>query len=194
MNAKLQISKRLKLVLQAQGLSIKQFSKDSGIPYRTVQDYLAGKRNPGVDHLVKLHEFGVDLVWLLTGDIDGAIKLEFPAFSSQVGLLVADKELGSAFFEACIDIVHQLNVEHLNASGEPMKPLEIFSCIWKCFELVSNIADKHSEKLVKAKHNGWTSKEITDLVVSPARELLLQKMRDIDTPDQPARGGEVVSQ
>jgi hypothetical protein len=90
--------------------------------------------------------------------------------------------------------VHRLNVDHLSASGEPMKPLEIFSCVWKCFELVSNIADKHSEQLVKAKNNGWTNKEITDLVVSPARELLLQKMRDIDTLDQSVRGGEVVSQ
>ena len=38
------------------------------IPYRTLQNYLLNKRSPNVDALKKLHNNGLDITWLVTGD------------------------------------------------------------------------------------------------------------------------------
>ena len=44
------------------------FAAAVGIPYRTLQDQIAGKCEPGAESLVKLYNARVNVVWLLTGE------------------------------------------------------------------------------------------------------------------------------
>lgn len=69
------VSYRLRLFIAFTGQSIRQFSVETGIPYRTLQDYLAGKRLPGAEHLARMNESGVDLNWL----INPSLELTFAA-------------------------------------------------------------------------------------------------------------------
>ena len=70
---------RLKLLIEKLGLSIKDFAKATGIPYRTVQYYLSGKTIPGADKLEKMcAKFGININWLLTGEGEMFIKKEKP--------------------------------------------------------------------------------------------------------------------
>ena len=63
------ISKRLKQVIEDKNLNIKAFSEISGIPYRSVQNYLRNEREPNVEALIKLKEtMNIDINWLLTGE------------------------------------------------------------------------------------------------------------------------------
>jgi len=69
------ISKRLKILIDLLGLSLKDFSRKTGIPYPTLLDYLADKRTPGGDNLQKIAmQLHVNLNWLLTGEGEPFIK------------------------------------------------------------------------------------------------------------------------
>lgn len=50
------MSFRLKQVIESNNLNIREFSELSGIPYRSVQNYLCHEREPNVEALAKLKE------------------------------------------------------------------------------------------------------------------------------------------
>ncbi|RDE71933.1 XRE family transcriptional regulator [Haemophilus sputorum] len=63
------ISERLKQIIESKKLNIKEFSELSGIPYRSVQNYLRNEREPNVEALMKLHtQLGINLNWLVSGN------------------------------------------------------------------------------------------------------------------------------
>lgn len=63
------ISERLKQVIEDKNLNIKAFSETSGIPYRSIQNYLRNEREPNVEALIRLKEaINIDINWLLTGE------------------------------------------------------------------------------------------------------------------------------
>lgn len=60
---------RLKEVLKDQDLTIKEVSKRCDIPYRTLQNYLLGEREPNAKALATIGtQLGISLDWLLTGE------------------------------------------------------------------------------------------------------------------------------
>jgi len=63
------ISARLRSVIDDRGLSIKEASEVVGIPYRTLQNYLLGEREPNAKAMAAIRtHLGISLDWLLTGD------------------------------------------------------------------------------------------------------------------------------
>jgi len=62
------IAQRLKKIISNKNKTLKDFSKESNIPYTTLQKYIAGERKPGADALTKIHtQLGTSTDWLLTG-------------------------------------------------------------------------------------------------------------------------------
>ncbi|URL01035.1 helix-turn-helix transcriptional regulator [Avibacterium sp. 20-126] len=83
------ISDRLKQVMDAKNLNIKAFSEASEIPYRSVQNYLREEREPNVDALLKVsRSLNVNINWLLTGE--GEMFLSSIGISQQEEELLAD--------------------------------------------------------------------------------------------------------
>ncbi|TWC15730.1 helix-turn-helix protein [Pseudomonas sp. SJZ085] len=63
------ISERLRSVLDAKGLSIKQAADIIGIPYRTLQNYLLDEREPNAKAMSAFRtHLGISVDWLLTGE------------------------------------------------------------------------------------------------------------------------------
>jgi len=63
------INERLKILIDLLGLSLKDFSSKTGIPYPTLQHYLSGRSEPGAENLQKIViQFDVNINWLLTGE------------------------------------------------------------------------------------------------------------------------------
>lgn len=60
-------SERLRLELSARGVLIVEFARQTGLPYRTIQNHLVGTRSPGMPHLLAYARAGIDLNWLVTG-------------------------------------------------------------------------------------------------------------------------------
>ncbi|MGR9014143.1 MAG: helix-turn-helix domain-containing protein [Gammaproteobacteria bacterium] len=61
------IGKRLRQAIDTSGLNVTEFSVSTGIPYRTLQQYLADNRAPAAEALTKICEqSSIDINWLLT--------------------------------------------------------------------------------------------------------------------------------
>lgn len=63
------INLRIRSALDALNLKISEASEQSGVPYRTLQNYLDGSRQPKAENLGLLcTRLGINASWLLTGD------------------------------------------------------------------------------------------------------------------------------
>lgn len=72
------LAERLRSGIEICGLNITQASEKTGIPYRSLQNYLHGDREPKADALAQIHAgLGISIDWLLTGK--GAPRREEPA-------------------------------------------------------------------------------------------------------------------
>ncbi|MFE0754288.1 helix-turn-helix domain-containing protein [Inquilinus sp. NPDC058860] len=70
-NAQSSIGERLRLAIKAGRETYAEFSERTGIPYRTLQNYLRNEREPNAASLAKIREATeVNLNWLLTGEGD----------------------------------------------------------------------------------------------------------------------------
>lgn len=62
------INARIKASIDHKYQTLKEFSKDSGVQYRTIQYYLSGDRKIPAAFIVLLHDkIGVSVEWLMTG-------------------------------------------------------------------------------------------------------------------------------
>ncbi|WP_167524248.1 helix-turn-helix domain-containing protein [Pseudomonas haemolytica] len=76
------ISARLRSVIDDRGMSIKEASEVVGIPYRTLQNYLLGEREPNAKAMAAIRtHLGISLDWLLTGE--GNMAVDVSAASSE---------------------------------------------------------------------------------------------------------------
>jgi len=63
------IAARLRSVIDDRGMSIREASEAVGIPYRTLQNYLLGEREPNAKAMAAIRtHLGISLDWLLTGE------------------------------------------------------------------------------------------------------------------------------
>jgi transcriptional regulator with XRE-family HTH domain len=63
------IGQRLRDSIKVNNMSLKDFSDKTGIPYRTLQQYVADEIFPGGEALKKIHaELGISTDWLLSGE------------------------------------------------------------------------------------------------------------------------------
>jgi len=64
----MRVNDRLKKVLNILNISIKELSKSTNIPYRTMQDYIAGKRNISIEAVLKIcTQYGIKADYLICG-------------------------------------------------------------------------------------------------------------------------------
>lgn len=79
---KMSIAARLRSVIDDRGMSIKEASEVVGIPYRTLQNYLLGEREPNAKAMAAIRtHLGISLDWLLTGE--GSMFLGVSTASSE---------------------------------------------------------------------------------------------------------------
>lgn len=67
-NTQMRISERLKLVCEHKNWKIKEFAELTGLPYRTMQGYIGGEREPNTEGMTAIAKVGVNLNWLVSGE------------------------------------------------------------------------------------------------------------------------------
>jgi len=91
------------------------------VPYRTLQDYLAGRRMPGAEHLQRIAATGiVDMTWLLTGRrLAGAPWEEAVGSTALAG---ADIELLRSVMARALTDVDAYADRFFRRTGTPLRP------------------------------------------------------------------------
>lgn len=86
------VTERLKIAVdKVTNGNLKEFSKRAGIPYRTLQSYVADEREPGASKLLKIAtQLYISIDWLLTGE--GEMYRQAEAVKAEAGS-VAEKIL-----------------------------------------------------------------------------------------------------
>lgn len=118
-NAYIRVSGRLRDELSRKGVSLRELSDFSDVPYRTLQEYVADKRAPGADALLRMcAALRVNPLWLLTG----LGKRELQVEPGQ-GLILRKTDLvavdGLAIDEAsCEDALYQETILSKGRGGE----------------------------------------------------------------------------
>ncbi|AKO31326.1 XRE family transcriptional regulator [[Haemophilus] ducreyi] len=64
----MRISERLRLICEHNHWKIKDFSELTGLPYRTIQGYIGGEREPNAEGMTAIAKVGVNLNWLVSGE------------------------------------------------------------------------------------------------------------------------------
>ncbi|HHT7633028.1 helix-turn-helix domain-containing protein [Pasteurella multocida] len=62
------ISERLKQICELKNWRIKDFAEMTGLPYRTMQGYIGGEREPNAEGMAAIAKAGVNLNWLVSGE------------------------------------------------------------------------------------------------------------------------------
>lgn len=61
------ISERLKQICELKNWRIKDFAETTGLPYRTMQGYIGGEREPNAEGMTAIAKVGINLNWLVSG-------------------------------------------------------------------------------------------------------------------------------
>ncbi|WP_156839891.1 helix-turn-helix domain-containing protein [Novosphingobium aquimarinum] len=69
---------RLRASIEGRGLSLAAFSRQCGVPYRSLQDYVSGKSRPGFEQLMKFSNAGLDVDFILTGKTKDGVIVSLP--------------------------------------------------------------------------------------------------------------------
>ena len=73
------IGTRLRRTVDSRGMSLKDLHRVSGVPYRSLQNYVSDRQKPGAEALLKIREaLHVNIDWLLTGDGDKFLPVSEP--------------------------------------------------------------------------------------------------------------------
>ena len=115
---------RLRKYIEVKGMTITDFAKSFGIPYRSVHEYLSDKRKPGAEHLEKMIHGGIDIEWLLIGNNKLIISFDFSDYASQFkpieGIAACNRDISGILLDAAVTIVDRFamdNPSHVTKLG-----------------------------------------------------------------------------
>lgn len=124
---------RIRSVMRAQRISIRQLSKDTAIPYRSLQNYFSGIHSMPIDVLQKIcSTLGVSADWVLYG----IVKLS-------VGLLAKsiDYSIGNILVEPSFDEEGNLGFSHADPTHVVLTGAERWRTVQTAAILISSAYD-----------------------------------------------------
>lgn len=124
------IGDRLRRFIAYNGMTIRELSYRSGIPYRTLQDHITDLRSPGVQHLLKLAAIGIDVHWLVTGKVRPPLKCDYPGedwpeLAEQIGAF--PPTLLTDLYDLAFVSTDAFAVRYQQRHGTPLTVQEAFS-------------------------------------------------------------------
>lgn len=117
-------SERLRKGIEMAGVNITQASELTGIPYRSLQNYLQGDREPKAEALARIKAgLGISVDWLLTGDGSPLGVSEGPPERGYGAGLSSGEEAVLAVYRA-LDSEAQREIQAVAAEKKRLREIE----------------------------------------------------------------------
>jgi len=199
------LGSRLRSFITLNGLSVRELEKRTGIPYRSLHEYLSDKRKPGADHLAKMPTVGIDVEWLLTGEVkpglkfkitadrDDTVNLDFDLSNSEgllpvTGSMCADLTFSEKIVRDAIELVNEL-IEQNPTAFSLMGVQGCVTSVWVVFSAYMSLIERHEEHFIKARDTDYPVEKIAEILFGPVREKMKAILMDRAKELAQSRGG-----
>jgi transcriptional regulator with XRE-family HTH domain len=171
------IGHRLRRLLGLRGQSIREFSDATGIPYRTLQDYLGDKSKPGAEQLARIASAGIDVNLLLSGKARRfGYLLEIPApADDEVYYILGDMEVLNAIDRKAKEAITGLLKEHLK-DGEKLSFEELLAAYLRLFMLLADVFARSSPPINEARKAGMSVARLIDSILDASAQIAAAKL------------------
>ena len=134
-NRQLTIGQRLHRAIWFRGWTIAELARKASIPYATLQGYLGDKRLPGAKHLAALANVGMNVEWLLTGELRGPRGMSpHPDWGgSWESGLFGDAWFLEELVRGILPRVDEFHARHHEKTGELLKCAELDAVLGEFF-------------------------------------------------------------
>jgi len=171
------VGTRLRRLLRLRGQSIREFSEAAGIPYRTLQDYLAGKAKPGADQLARIAGAGIDVNFLLNGKARrmGVWIPDDAPPDDETYYVLADAEVINAVNRKAKDILNGLLQEHLKP-GDDLTFDALFDAYLSLSIRLLEIFARTNPPLEEARKAGMSVKQVIDSILDATAQIIATRL------------------
>lgn len=173
------LADRLRRYIAFNGMTIREFEKTSGIPYRTLQDYLSDKRKPGADHLTRLAEIGVDVNWLLTGKLRDTIlrgTVNNSLGEEDTNIVGADTELLLGIIDKAHELTERFKKVYSDKTEKELDVRTILGILAEYTRAMLTTAAAMAKNLEELREKGVSRDIVIDILSSPFGEDFDRKM------------------
>lgn len=169
------VGERIRRVIAARGQSLKAFSDQSGIPYRSLQDYVAGKNRPGFDQLQRMAVTGVDISYLLTGEYGGTALRAFAQSVDKAVLLSSDREVAKLVFNGAIAAADNVNETRISNGSGHMSAQDILDTLQYALSLAVKVSSEMDDELCNLRKRGVSASAVTSVILEAVSAALLKR-------------------
>lgn len=169
---------RLRGIIEARGQTLRGFSDETGIKYRSLQEYVAGNSTPGYEQLQKMSEVGVDIMYLLHGVHSSAMMQNLSPKAAKSGLLASDIEVTDHIINRLMNIIDHANQDYLKSHNSPMSLKQMMYIYKYGMSCIYDIIPKMEENLIGLRQSGVSAKAVTDIVIDVAESHIQSKINE----------------
>lgn len=177
-NEGLDIGGRLRTLLELRGESLTRFAERSGVPYRTLQNHVAGKIKPSAEQLARFADAGIDLNFLLTGKrfrFKSAIP-DNTDYPEEAYYMFSDPEITKAIEEKAREIVE----EFLKSSfivGQAVSFQDLLDQYGNYIRHLAGALLKAQSIFADAKKHGMSVEGVAQTIMAISLERLAEEVR-----------------
>jgi transcriptional regulator with XRE-family HTH domain len=166
------VGSRLRAAISARGETLKSFSDRSGIPYRSLQEYVAGKNKPGFEQLQKIAASGVDVGFLLTGTYSGHFLKVFSEGAKHSLLLSSDSEFAKLIYEGLLAAIDDLNLAAVAREGGPLTVQRITELLSYGLSMALAVVAEMEQPLADLRARGVSAPAVASIVLEAVAKKL----------------------
>ena len=174
------LSERLKLFLEIRGLSAGEFAAETGVPDRTLRNYLGRKSRPGADQLARMAAAGLDVNWLLTGSLRGGLGALFlTPPTEREGVVAADAHLHGLALQEAFAAADGYIKRRRAGGGTPLTAYQTYLVVAWYLQLIVTWAAKSIDLIKKCQGSVSSPELLREILVMPLTSDLYDRVDSV---------------
>ena len=166
------LGRRLRGVIAFRKQSIASFAAHASIPYKTLQNYLADKRKPAADHLIRLDRVRIDILWLLTGQCAPPLGDYLPLGKEQPLAVFGEREFAESLIWQAALAADQFHLRYHEKTSELLRRFEAEAVLSEYVSMYAARAAGLTDVIEKMGASDFLLEDVVRVLVSSSTDEL----------------------